>query len=246
MKKKLKRISSIVVTLIVFFTCFLGSTFADENARVLSNEYDIILTDEEKQMMSTDVDFDFEKKERFGPHKFSINISTNYDEIVVKAGNLGVDSIDSVSGTVKIGATTKKFSMGSVLPGSETKTISFPMMKASESISVTITAREGGQSFTKTSNVKRVVPSSLMSRWHRGSFSTQALSLENHFRKHRAEVGAKNIVNYLNKAIEFSKNLRGATVSNVSGHVAGVKRYKKAGKYIDLAPNKMIISYGKQ
>lgn len=52
---------------------------------------------------------------------------------------------------------------------------------------------------------------------------------------------------YLRKAEEFAKTAKkGSTKSNVSGNVEGVVRYKKNGKYIDLAPDGTIISFGKQ
>ncbi|MDF9825376.1 hypothetical protein M2475_001831 [Breznakia sp. PF5-3] len=52
--------------------------------------------------------------------------------------------------------------------------------------------------------------------------------------------------NYLNKAVEFSKILKGATKSKVDGFVEGVIRYKKNGKYIDIAPDGSIVSFGAQ
>ncbi len=61
-----------------------------------------------------------------------------------------------------------------------------------------------------------------------------------------AEVGAKNIEQYVRKAEEFSKNLRGAEKHSVDGFVDGVTRYIKNGKYIDIAPDGTIISFGKR
>lgn len=40
------------------------------------------------------------------------------------------------------------------------------------------------------------------------------------------------------------QNLKGATKSYINGMVDGVIRYKKNGKYIDLAPDGTIISFG--
>lgn len=80
--------------------------------------------------------------------------------------------------------------------------------------------------------------------WAVGSFKDSAESLIYHFRKHGAEVGAKDVDQYLRKAQEFSKNLRGARKHTVDGATEGVTRYIKNGKYIDLDQFKNIISFG--
>ena len=60
-------------------------------------------------------------------------------------------------------------------------------------------------------------------------------------------VGAKNTEQYLRKAEEFAKNAKkGSTKSRVRGEVEGVIRYKKNGKYIDIAPDGSIVLFGKQ
>ena len=71
-------------------------------------------------------------------------------------------------------------------------------------------------------------------------------SLADHFRKHGAEVGAKDIDQYLRKAEAFAQNLRGATKSAVEGATPGVTRYKKLGKYVDIDRDGNIISFGLQ
>ncbi len=60
------------------------------------------------------------------------------------------------------------------------------------------------------------------------------------------EVGAKTKEQYINKAVEFSKNLKGATTHKVDGYTEGVMRYIKSGKYIDIAPDGTIVSFGKR
>ena len=68
--------------------------------------------------------------------------------------------------------------------------------------------------------------------WGKGSFSD------------KEEVGADSLLQYLRKAKAFSKNLRGAKKSNVMGATKGVIKYEKNGKYIEIAPNGDIISFG--
>lgn len=80
-----------------------------------------------------------------------------------------------------------------------------------------------------------------VSSWHKGSHNDSISSLQSHFNKHGAEVGAENIEQYLRKAVSFKQNLRGATKSSVAGATYGVIRYKKNGKYIDIAPDRTIF-----
>lgn len=90
------------------------------------------------------------------------------------------------------------------------------------------------------------IDSKLFDMWHRGSHETVADSLIEHYQKHRSEVGADSIAQYLRKAEGFMSNLRDAKKFNVSGVTKGVTRYVKNGKYIDLAPDGKIISFGKR
>lgn len=71
-------------------------------------------------------------------------------------------------------------------------------------------------------------------------------SLEKHYQKHGEEVGAKDKEQYLRKAQEFKRNLKNARKAHVPGYTEGVTRYYKNGKYIDLAPDGSIISFGRQ
>lgn len=84
-------------------------------------------------------------------------------------------------------------------------------------------------------------------KWHEGSFKYPAESLVSHYREHGREVGAEDPAQYLRKAVGFSLTAKkGSTKSDVDGYTSGVIRYKKNGKYIDLAPDGRIVSYGSQ
>ena len=83
--------------------------------------------------------------------------------------------------------------------------------------------------------------------WNSGSFDSAEESLDYHFSKHGEEVGATSREQYLRKAEEFARTVKkGSTKSYVDGAVEGTIRYKKNGKFIDIAPDGSIISYGKQ
>ncbi|GKX57429.1 hypothetical protein SOASR030_35410 [Leminorella grimontii] len=84
-------------------------------------------------------------------------------------------------------------------------------------------------------------------KWHGGNRGSSEASLIDHFNKHGKEVKAETPEQYLNKAKAFAGNLRGArVVENIGGYTQGVTRYYKNGKYIDIGPDKRIVSFGKQ
>jgi hypothetical protein len=81
-------------------------------------------------------------------------------------------------------------------------------------------------------------------RWHEGSYGSPLESLHDHFARHGAEVGASDAAEYLRKAEAFAQNLRGAQRFPIEGFTEGVVRYVKSGRYIDLAPDGRIVSFG--
>ncbi len=85
-----------------------------------------------------------------------------------------------------------------------------------------------------------------ISKWHSGSFGSAFDSLMKHFKRHGAEVGASSFEEYLIKATEFAKRLKGARTKEIFGDTPNVTRYYKNGKYIDMTPDGKIISFGSQ
>lgn len=84
-----------------------------------------------------------------------------------------------------------------------------------------------------------------LSTWNKGSFDNEEGSLIQHFIKHGGDVDAKSPSQYLRKAQEFARTRKGSTSSPVDGAVEGVIRYRKNGKYVDIAPDGTIVSFGK-
>ena len=84
-------------------------------------------------------------------------------------------------------------------------------------------------------------------KWNKGSFDSAEDYLDYHYGKHGEEVGATSREQYLRKAEEFARTAKkGSTKSQVDGAVEGTIRYKNNGKYIDIAPDGSIVSFGKQ
>lgn len=82
--------------------------------------------------------------------------------------------------------------------------------------------------------------------WHPGSYTSSEASLLDHFLRHGIEVGAEDVEQYLRKALGFKQNLRRAQRSFPQGATEGTIRYVKSGRYIDLAPDGRIISFGRE
>jgi hypothetical protein len=83
-----------------------------------------------------------------------------------------------------------------------------------------------------------------ISKWHKGGYTSAKDSFKDHYIRHGDEVGANSPAQYFRKALEFSKNLRGATKKITEGYTDGVIRYYKNGRYIDIAPDGKIVSFG--
>ncbi len=83
----------------------------------------------------------------------------------------------------------------------------------------------------------------LVREWGTGSFRTRKLNIRKHYNKHGQRVKAGSVWQYLRKASAFRQEVRGKA-TRVTGTTAGVHRYHKQGRYIDLAPEGKIISFG--
>jgi RHS repeat-associated protein len=81
----------------------------------------------------------------------------------------------------------------------------------------------------------------LVGAWAKGSWETVAASIRYHFATHGSEVGAKDVLQYLRKASEFSRNLRGATRNYLSD---GKIRYEKNGRFLIKDQEGNILSFG--
>lgn len=76
--------------------------------------------------------------------------------------------------------------------------------------------------------------------WGKGTFDSVLKSLEYHFGKHGAAVGASNLGEYASAAAKFSENLQGARVIQQAG---GAVKYIKDGSFIIIRDGK-IVSFG--
>jgi hypothetical protein len=83
----------------------------------------------------------------------------------------------------------------------------------------------------------------MMRQFGPGTYRTVAALIKAHFLEHGAEVGARNIGQYMRKATAFARNLRRARVIELENRA---KRYIKNGYYVIKDEAGKILSYGRQ
>lgn len=110
-------------------------------------------------------------------------------------------------GVVALGVGVQTYSVG------VTATSTFNLAKTSLEIKA-MKSEEGSSSNSNgsiedTKNLEKELEE-LKDGWGKGSFSDKEATIKYHYNKHKEEVGADSLLQYLRKAKAFSKNLRGA------------------------------------
>ena len=82
------------------------------------------------------------------------------------------------------------------------------------------------KSIEDTKNLEKELEE-LKDGWGKGSFSDKEATIKYHYNKHKEEVGADSLLQYLRKAKAFSKNLRRAKKRKVTGATKGDIKYEK-------------------
>lgn len=149
------------------------------------------------------------------PNWLNIDWDATATQILIYVRNVGIDTVDTFSGTVKVeNGSSASFTAYNLAPfTTRTITVNLNMQKCYENIVVSYYAIDGGSEFGEgTSPGHREIPSSLSSLWLKGSFSTVYESINYHYSKHRTEVASTNIVDYATKASTY----RSAVVYDIS------------------------------
>ncbi|MDO0824872.1 hypothetical protein [Desulfosporosinus nitroreducens] len=196
-----------------------------------------------------------ESEQKSLPNGVPITVTPYYDKVEVWVGNIGADSLDSV--TVMGTATdygTLKAKTSSVPPVvGKTFTWYVPQTKCLMEYKITIVITDAGQTVTKNGYATLEYTEAQLASvgWNRGSFPTRVESLEYHFNEHKSEIGAKNICAYINSAITTKNHALkypsqyNITVSNkpTPGHKY---KHKTSGIFIILADsNNEMLSHGR-
>ncbi len=156
-----------------------------------------------------------EKPESRIPNVLTIDWDATATHIIIYVRNIGVDTVDTFTGTVSIeNVVTNSFSTYSIAPLT-TRTITVPanMQQCYEDIVVNYYGIDGGVEFGAGSSPgHREIPASLSSLWVKGSRPTIYDSINYHYDTHAAEVGSTNIVDYATKAA----NYRASVVADIN------------------------------
>lgn len=188
----------------------------------------------------------------------SFPMTTNEREALIEIKNLGDNTVDKVEISVKClesGLGNKKTILNAKV-GTTKVTLPLNMLKASEKVEIVIKVTEGGKTKTINKTLSRKISDSALKVWHRGTYASVALSLEDHFKRHGREVSTTNIVSYFNKAVAYQKEVlnnvnKGNTdIYKISVGIGSIpsKKYKHKtdGRYILLSnSDSKIFSFGK-
>lgn len=196
--RRSKKFVSLLIALLMLITIMPANAFAKENST------DLFFFPEVKSYNASDDDIEI-----LSPNLISIYVNPRVDGtgVDVKVGNLGLDGLDSVTVTVSATGHAKPQSQKAYVPAIIGKTFAFnmPMIKSETTYDVTASVIDGSGTVTKTGKGTLTLGDSTLQSagWHKGTFTTRAASLDYHFDKHKSEVGAGNIVIYLNLAATY-------------------------------------------
>ncbi|MFJ7649394.1 hypothetical protein ACIQ1H_17900 [Lysinibacillus sp. NPDC097279] len=199
--------------------------------------------------------------EPLGANLVTFDTTITDTSVKVKVYNIGSDPLDKV--TVKVSATgySEQSQSATRVYSVAPKTFTFDMLEISAFMKyyVTITVTDGGLTqSTSSDEIDKSYTESQLSEWHPGTYGSRAKSVDYHFGKHKNEVGAKTVTQYLKSAtqthdivkkITESTSLWTLTKTGASGNYVAQKKYKNTitGVYItvtDTATTK-ILSHGK-
>lgn len=251
----MNKFKSFIVMLL--FSIISINSFITIYAEEVENEFSFI-----PEVASTANNLEEGSKSVRAPNGIPITVTARTDGtgVDVYVGNVGVDGLDSVKVTVTATGHSTPKSQTAYVPSVVGKKFAFsmPMLKSNTTYKATILVTDGSGVRTLTGestiNYNETTLSSAM--WNKGTFSTRAGSLDYHFNKHGAEVGATNIVSYLNKATTYraeivrdiaSNNTSKYTMTTGTGSIASTKYKNKNDLRFAILTNsnKEILSFGK-
>jgi len=121
------------------------------------------------------------------PNILTVDWKASSTQIFIYVENIGIDSVDSFTGTVKVtNGSSKSFAAYKLKAGkTRTITVNLNMVKCYEDINVSYIGKDGKNEIaSNTSHGHREIPSYLKNVWNRGTFSSVDDSINYHFRTH--------------------------------------------------------------
>lgn len=260
-------ISKKILSLLLCFSMLFGYSISVSALTVDYHDYNTNTFDEQFAPIVT-VDEDNARMKR-APNHISWYCKTSKHGLKVYIENIGVDPLDEVKATVSATGYTGysdpiHVNFGSVLPIiPKSHFFKFPMIKCNMDYKIGIVFIDGGEIKFKHGHASIEYTEEKLGYWNKGTFDTRVESVDYHFEKHHnnKEVKVDNIPDYLKKAYAFAEEVyedmenltprdfyQTYNVTDCSRE-KGIKNAKKYTnkvdrRYIMLAPDKTIISFG--
>lgn len=196
----------------------------NNNATVSNNSNIIGFSDNANSAFSMGLS----QKKKIGiPNVIVLDWQASSTQIFISIDNYGIDTVDSVTGTISVaGGTSKTFAAYNVSPiGTRRVTVNLNMTKVYEDITISFVGKDGGdQVDSGTSHGHRAVPEYLKNVWLSGTFPSVDASINYHFSKHHNDYGvrAADIQTYLEKATNYRTRVCRALVGMPLAQVAAI------------------------
>lgn len=247
----MKKFLSFILSLVIIFTLSVPA-FAAETTT--SNAY--LPTAE-----NTTLTLESDQTQTKVPNGVPIDVIAKVDGtgVKVQVGNVGIDGLDNVTVTATATGYAKPKTQSGYVPPiiGRTFEFNFPYIDCNTTYNVTVDIVDGSgtKQVTGTAKLTWTEENLKYAHWHKGSSATRAASLEYHFSKHGSEVGATNLVEYLNFANIYRDQVlydinRGDTsdytITSSPKPTPGTKyKSKSTGQFIILAnSDQFILTYG--
>lgn len=257
---KKRKFSILLLALILIISTFntsIKEVYAEDDLGLIANsdEITVSIPDESSDTITT-------RKGIRLPNAVTVRVSPSETGLTIKVNNIGVDTIDSVTVTIKSpkmysqkGSNSKTVTFVNVPPAlTKTKTMSIPMIRTKMTYTGSVVIRDGGKvAYKDTKSSLSFSNETLSQEWLKGTFPNLRDSLDYHFEKHHADkyVKVKNIAQYLRVSSSARQEMKNINKSNSKYTVTYPKTNSKkvlnkiTKRYILLNKNnKKLYSFG--
>lgn len=252
--------SILIFSLLLTFTPFgLVSAEGEPFEAVEAIEVMPFADGEDLEVVPTLIQDEYTTKVELSKTLIPIKLEATGDNFRVSVGNTGLDPLDSV--TVKVTATgysqqTKTKTKVMPVIGADFD-FNISMISPTMKYDVTVLITNGGKLTTVGKTTTWSLTESDLSSWHKGTFANKVASVDYHYGKHGREVGATNLIRYVNLSIAMHETTWGIKASNstftvvdtpASGNNVAQRKFiiKGTGRYIIVTQTKetQILSFG--
>lgn len=250
------KIYTFLLSLLLIITLLPQSIFAGNFTNTTASVQEIKAN---RTLLPTVKNYDSPKKISINWVPFSIFPRKDGTGVDVRVTNQNPQISKKITVTITASGYKNSQSITQTLLQEEEKEFTFdlPLTKCNTIYKATISFIENNRkkTFFGQATLKFTEKNLQVAKWQQGSFTTRGASLEYHFIKHGKEVGATNLVTYLNLAIDYrnqvmndikKKTTRNYKITTGLGNIPSHKyKYQKDGRFIILSDSDYsIFSFG--